>query len=84
MASLSRVSEGKNPIKSRLPHKVIGLATLTTIHAIDKEANPELLKVVDQGEKITMLKIPHHAKWEQALVTLPIRRAVINVTFKIT
>ena len=63
MESLSNVSKGNSPIKAELPHKVVGLATVTTMHTIDKEANPRLLKAVDQGETVTVLKTLHHTKW---------------------
>ena len=62
MASLSSVSEGNNPIEVGLPHKVVSLAILTTMHDINREANPKLMKVVNQGETIIVLKAPHHTK----------------------
>ena len=58
------MSEGKkNPIEAVLPYKVVDLATLATMHNIDREANLELMKAVDQEEMVTVMKIPHHAKW---------------------
>ena len=63
MASLSSVSEGKNPIEVGLPHKFIDLATLLIMHTIDRETSPELMKAMDQGEMVTVLKTLHHAKW---------------------
>ena len=63
MASLSSVSEGKNPIEVGLPHEVIGLVTLATMHAINWGASLELMKAMEQGEMVTVLKTLHHVKW---------------------
>ena len=63
MASLSKVSEGKNPIEVGLPHEVIGLVTLATMHAINWGASLELMKAVDHGETVIVLKTLHHWKW---------------------
>ena len=72
--------KGENsPTKAEHSHKI----TDQLILAIDEEVSPEIMRAMDQGSVVIIMKTPHHAKWWQVPVTLPIKKSTITVIYVI-
>ena len=74
-----QMEEEKSPTKAKQPHKTANLA----VHATNGAVSPETIGAAVQEPVVLVRKILRHARWWQVLVTLPIMKVAITVTYVI-
>ena len=73
------MEEEKSPTRSEQPRKTTDLV----VHATNGVVSPKTMGLVAQEPMVLVRKTLHHARWWQVLVTFPIMKVAITVTYVI-
>ena len=73
------MKEEKSPTRAEQPRKTVDLV----VHATNGEVSPETMGAAVQEPTVLIWKTLHHARWWQVLVTFPIMKVAITVTYVI-